>query len=140
MNAIKTCLTIGKKYPNLIFESISDFMKTVDSLIILRYLDIFNDILTLFTPQSKFSEWTRRVSIFLTKFISDSRLELRLAVINFYCQVLENDPDSFLVYQEQIWNTFDLPHKKYSEYDVESEGNLQSNGKLNNFFSIFPIN
>lgn len=128
MNSIKTCVFIGKIDACFICDAL---IKTAhmrinpqNSLILLRFLEIFNCLLHELKTDPSLSPWTESFALYCCKFIRSDIYELKCSITNYYMDILTHDYRAFTKNQKQIWESFNLPCKIFSDLDLETESNF----------------
>lgn len=138
MNAVKTCIALGKKSPKSICDALinaAEILNTynsVNALAILNFIQIFDNLLSHWENSSVMTGWTQKFVICCLKFlkITGKNYKSRCLIIKYFINILKYDQLVFLTYQESIWNAFKLPDMIFVDCDLEAQSNN------NNFISV----
>lgn len=127
MNSIKTCVFIGKIDVPLICDAlINTAHRRINSenyLVLVRFLEIFNSLLFELKNDPSLSPQTELFALYCSKFIQSDIYELRCSITSYYLEILTYDYCAFTKNQKEIWESFNLPSKIFSDSDLETESN-----------------
>ena len=126
MNAIKTCIFLGKNWLSMVcpclVQAVKEKVKVSDANIISRFVEIFDTFVITLKTGDSISSWTREFSLLCLEYVSGDNFEAKCTIINYFINILNYDSESFFCNQKTIWAKFKLSGKVFKECDMEAEG------------------